>query len=107
MKLAFDHNQIAREALRHIRHKVMLEPHILFELLPQKFTMTQLRHLYDIIMETKSDVRNFQKKMLSIEGLEALDEVQKDVPYRAPRLYRFDKKKAKILFTKNKRKTLP
>ncbi len=96
MQLAFDHNQITEEALKHIRRKVMLEPHILFELLPQKFTMTQLRNLYDIILETKSDVRNFQKKMLQIEGIEQLDEVQKNVPYRAPRLYRFDKKKAKI-----------
>lgn len=96
MELAFDHNQISEEALKHIRHKVMLEPDVLFELLPQKFTMTQLRNLYDIVLETKSDVRNFQKKMLLIEGLEQLDEVQKDVPYRAPRLYRFDKKKARI-----------
>lgn len=96
MNLAFDHNQITEEALKHIRHKVMLEPHVLFELLPQKFTMTQLRNLYDIILETKSDVRNFQKKMLLIDGLEALDEVQRNVPYRAPRLYRFDKKKAKL-----------
>ncbi len=95
MKLAFDHNKIAQEALKHIRHQLTLEPYILFELLPQKFTMTQLRHLYDIIMEKKSDVRNFQKKILQIEGIEQLDEVQKDVPYRAPRLYRFNKKKQK------------
>lgn len=96
MKLAFDHNQIAEEALRHIRHQVMLQPYMLFELLPRKFTMTQLRNLYDLVLETKSDVRNFQKKMLLIDGLEQLDEVQKNVPYRAPRLYRFNKRKAKI-----------
>ena len=90
MKLAFDHNLIAKEALKHIRHQVMLQPHMLFELLPRKFTMTQLRNLYDLVLETKSDVRNFQKKML-----EQLDEVQKNVPYRAPRLYRFNKKKAR------------
>ncbi|RNC65581.1 NUDIX domain-containing protein [Proteiniphilum sp. X52] len=94
MKLAFDHNSIAEEALRYIRHQVMLQPYMLFELLPRKFTMTQLRNLYDLILETKSDVRNFQKKVLLIEGLEQLDEVQKNVPYRAPRLYRFNKKKA-------------
>lgn len=95
MKLAFDHNLIAKEALKHIRNQVMLQPHMLFELLPRKFTMTQLRNLYDLVLETKSDVRNFQKKMLMTEGLEQLDEVQKNVPYRAPRLYRFNKRKAK------------
>ncbi len=91
-QLAFDHNEIAETALEHIRHKVKLEPSMLFELLPQKFTMTQLRSLYDTIMGTVSDVRNFKKKILQLEGLEPLDEVKKDVPYRAPRLYRFDKK---------------
>lgn len=97
MQLAFDHNQIAIEALKFIRNKIQYESHTLFELLPNKFTMTQLRNLYDTILETKSDVRNFQKKMLQVEGLEKLDEVQKDVPYRAPRLYRYNKKKIKPL----------
>ena len=96
MQLAFDHSQIALEALKFIR-KIQYESHTLFELLPNKFTMTQLRNLYDTILETKSDVRNFQKKMLQVEGLEKLDEVQKDVPYRAPRLYRYNKKKIKPL----------
>lgn len=91
-QLAFDHNEIADTALEYIRHKVKSEPSMLFELLPQKFTMTQLRSLYDTIMGTTSDVRNFKKKILQMEGLEPLDEVQRDVPYRAPRLYRFDKK---------------
>ncbi|NLD22795.1 MAG: NUDIX hydrolase [Bacteroidales bacterium] len=97
MQLAFDHSQIALEALKFIRNKIQYESHTLFELLPNKFTMTQLRNLYDTILETKSDVRNFQKKMLQVEGLEKLDEVQKDVPYRAPRLYRYNKKKIKPL----------
>jgi len=98
-QLAFDHNEIADTALEYIRHKVKSEPLMLFELLPQKFTMTQLRNLYDSIMGTTSDVRNFKKKIMQMEGLEQLDEVQKDVPYRAPRLYRFDKK----LYKKSKR----
>ncbi len=98
-QLAFDHNEIADTALEYIRHKVKSEPLMLFELLPQKFTMTQLRNLHDSIMGTTSDVRNFKKKVMQMEGLEQLDEVQKDVPYRAPRLYRFDKK----LYKKSKR----
>lgn len=94
MNLAFDHNQIAEEALRFMRRQITLEPNILFELLPQKFTMTELRNLHDIVVGVKSDVRNFQKKMLQFEGLIPLDEVKKNVPHRAPKLYRFDKRKA-------------
>ena len=51
IQLAFDHNQIAMEALKYIRNKVQYETYTLFELLPHKFTMTQLRNLYDIILK--------------------------------------------------------
>ncbi|MEE8305262.1 MAG: NUDIX hydrolase, partial [Candidatus Tectomicrobia bacterium] len=62
-----------------------------FELLPPKFTLTQLQHLYEIILGTPLDKRNFRKKILSLDILVALDEIQKDVMHRAARLYRFDK----------------
>lgn len=93
MNLAFDHNQIAEEALKFMRKQITLEPNMLFELLPQKFTMTELRTLHDIVVGVKSDVRNFQKKMLQFDGLIPLNEVKKNVPHRAPKLYKFDKRK--------------
>jgi hypothetical protein len=65
----------------------------MFELLPRKFTMSQLRILYDVIHQTHSDVRNFQKKMMQLHQLVMLDEVEKNVPHRAARLYKFDRKK--------------
>ncbi len=93
MSLAFDHNKITDEALYFLRRQISLEPNILFELLPQKFTMTELRNLHDIVVGVKSDVRNFQKRMLQVDGLIPLDEVKKNVPHRAPKLYRFSKRK--------------
>lgn len=91
MQLAFDHNQIIEKGLEHIRHQFNVEPHLLFELLPKKFTISQLRILYDVVHQTRSDVRNFQKKVAQMPYLVMLDEFEKDVPHRAARLYKYKK----------------
>lgn len=95
-KLAFDHNRILDMALRRLRGKVRYEP-IGFELLPEKFTLTQLQRMYEKILEQDIDKRNFRKKVLSMEFLKELDEVQMDVSHRAARLYKFDEKKYRQL----------
>ena len=90
--LAFDHEKILSAALERLKGKVRYQP-IGFELLPPKFTLTQLQRLYEKILEKPLDKRNFRKKILSMELLLELDEVEQDVAHRAARLYRFDKKK--------------
>lgn len=91
MSLAFDHNEIIQWGLQHIRNQVEIQPHLLFELLPTKFTISQLRTLYDVINQVKSDVRNFQKKVAQMPYVVALDELEKGVPHRAARLYKYKK----------------
>ena len=91
-KLAFDHYQIVKVALKRLKGKVRYEP-IGFELLPEKFTLTQLQRMYEKILDQEIDKRNFRKKILGMELLEELDEVQMDVAHRAARLYKFDEKK--------------
>lgn len=91
MNLAFDHKEIITRGLEHIRHNLDIEPHLLFELLPRKFTISQLRTLYDTIHQTNSDVRNFQKKVVQWPHVVALDEMEKNVPHRAARLYKYKK----------------
>lgn len=90
--LAFDHDEIIDIALTRLKGKVRYQP-IGFELLPEKFTLSELKHIYDTILETDLDKRNFRRKVLSTDLLIALDEVEKDVAHRAARLYRFDKKR--------------
>jgi len=92
IQMAFDHNRIIKEGLQHIRHQLDVEPHLLFELLPRKFTISQLRTLYDVVHQSVSDVRNFQKKVEQMKFLVKLDEVEEGVPHRAARLYKFDRK---------------
>ena len=91
-KLAFDHNKIMATALARLKGKVRYEP-IGFELLPKKFTLSQLQKLYETVLGQKLDKRNFRKKILKMNLLIELDEIQKDVSHRAARLYQFDEQK--------------
>jgi len=93
MNLAFDHAEIINRGLEYIRHNLDIEPHLLFELLPRKFTISQLRTLHDTFHQVRSDVRNFQKKVSQMPYLVMLDEVEDGVPHRAARLYKFDRKR--------------
>ena len=88
-KLAFDHAKILKVALERLRAKVRYQP-IGFELLPAKFTLSQLQRLYEIVLERPLDKRNFRKKILGMGLLIDLEETQKDVAHRAAQLYRFD-----------------
>jgi len=89
--LAFDHDRILELALARLKAKVRYQP-IGFELLPPKFTLTQLQRLYEAALESELDKRNFRKRILTMGLLEELDEVEQDVAHRAARLYRFDRK---------------
>lgn len=102
--LAFDHELIMDTALKRLRGKIRYQP-IGFELLPEKFPLSELRKLYITILSTnpdenttelmksKLDKWNFRKKMLRLGILKPLDEYQQGVPHRAAQLYSFDKEK--------------
>jgi 8-oxo-dGTP diphosphatase len=87
--LAFDHNQILETCLHQLKQRVRMAP-IGFELLPPKFTLTELQHLYESILETELDKRNFRKKILSMDLLHDLNEHQAGVAHRPAKLYQFD-----------------
>jgi 8-oxo-dGTP diphosphatase len=78
--------------LRRLKAKVRYEP-IGFELLPPKFTLSQLQHLYEAVFETQLDKRNFRKKVLSYGLLISLKEQQLTGRHRPAQLYRFDAEK--------------
>lgn len=87
--LAFDHNQIVAEGLMTLRRE--FEAHrIGFELLPKKFTLSQLQRLYEIITDKKFDKRNFRKKILRENILIPLPEKQQGVLHKPAQLYEFN-----------------
>jgi 8-oxo-dGTP diphosphatase len=87
--LAFDHNHILNFAIDILREQ--LEPHhIGFELLPKKFTLSQLQHLHELVLDKKLDKRNFRKNVKRMEYVVALDEKQKGVLHKPAQLFSFN-----------------
>lgn len=89
-ELAFDHNQILNKALAALRFKLLNAP-IGFELLTEKFTLSQLQKVYEIILGASMDKRNFRKKIARMKYLIPLDEKQKGVAHKPAQLYVFDR----------------
>ncbi|MEH6658111.1 NUDIX hydrolase [Leeuwenhoekiella marinoflava] len=87
--LIYDHAQILEIGLRRLRRRIKQEP-IGFNLLPQKFTLLQLMHLYEEILGKEMDKPNFRRKILKMNLLTPLNEKQKDVSHRAAKLYQFN-----------------
>lgn len=91
-KMPFDHNKIVEESLGEIRRWINSNPAILFELLPQKFTVKQMYSLYKALHGKKCiDIRNFHKKVAAMPYVMPLDEKQTDVAHRAARYFKFNK----------------
>lgn len=88
--LGFDHAEILKKALLALRLKLQNEP-IGFEMLPEKFTLTQLQKLYEVVFGVEFDKRNFRKKVAKMKYLIQLDEKQKGVSHKPARYYMFDK----------------
>ena len=60
-------------------------------MLPEKFTLTELQKLYEMVLDKKLDKRNFRKKFKKEGNLIALDEKQKGVLHKPAQLYKYSK----------------
>ena len=101
-ELPFDHNQIIAEARNEISLWIDHDPSIVFELLPPKFTALQLRKLYEVILNTELDVRNFYKRIAATDYILPLEEREEKVNHRAARYYKF----SRVAYNKNKQKNI-
>jgi len=88
-KLIFDHNEMVEMAAKRIRYKAAFHP-ILFELLPDRFTLPQLQILYENVYNTTIDKRNFSKRVLATGLLIKLAEKDKASSKRGAFYYRLD-----------------
>lgn len=88
--LGFDHNRMIVMALEFLQHKLRREP-VGFELLPEKFTVTQLQKLYETILDTKFDKRNFRKKMAQMPYVVPIREKLTGKAHKPAQMYIFSK----------------
>ncbi len=95
-KLAFDHDKILAYALQRLRWKLEYT-NVAYSLLPEKFTLTDLQKVYEIILGRGLDKRNFRKKILSLNILKGTGKTTEDVSHRPARLYSFRERKPRIV----------
>lgn len=87
-KLAFDHKKIIDYAIERIRNKAEYT-NIAFQLLPDKFTLTELQTVYEIILDTQIDKRNFRRKVKEIGLVKETNETKMEGAHRPAKLYMF------------------
>lgn len=85
--LAFDHKLILKTCLQRLRDKVLEQP-VIFNLLPEKFSLRELQDLYEAILGVELDRRNFRKRITLKNWLVDLNEIEEDVPHRPGKLYK-------------------
>jgi 8-oxo-dGTP diphosphatase len=88
-ELAFDHFEILQAAKEKLKQKIKIQP-IGFNLLPKKFTLSQLHRLYESILEKPLDKRNFRRKIQKLDIVTSLKEKQRDVPHKPSQLFEFN-----------------
>jgi len=91
-KLIFDHTKMVEMARKNLRYKASLHP-ILFELLPEKFTMPQLQNLYEDVYAATFDKRNFSRKVISTDLLVKQKDKDKSGSKKGAFYYKLNKRK--------------
>ncbi len=86
-----DHNLMVTNAIAQLRRRIRTEP-LSFNLLPVLFTLTQLQHVYEAVLGTEIDKRNFRKRIKEIDYIEKTELIDKKTSKRGAALYRFNKK---------------
>lgn len=95
-RLAYDHPEIAAYAKKRLEWKIEYS-NVVWSLLPDKFTLTELREVYEAILGKKLDKRNFNKKIISSGLLDATGKKSARGAHRPAALYRFKTKKYKVV----------
>ena len=90
-ELAFDHNIILDNGIEYLRNQ--LDHQLVANLLPSKFTLSQLQNLYEILLDQKLDKRNFRKNILKIDVIRKTEEKQKGVSHKPAHLYTYQAEK--------------
>ncbi|AYN02399.1 NUDIX hydrolase [Chryseobacterium sp. 3008163] len=89
IELAMDHREIIDKALLALRERISYKP-IGYNLLPEKFTLSELQKLYETILGKELNRGNFYRKIKNLGILRKLDEQRRGGAHKSPDLYSFD-----------------
>ena len=85
--LAFDHNMILDKGIKYLKDQI--DHQLISNLLPSKFTLSQLQNLYEILLGEKLDKRNFRKHISKQDEIIKTSEKQEGVPHKPAYLYTY------------------
>lgn len=83
--LAFDHARIITEAVLGLREDVRRDMELAFDLLPERFTLSELQNVYEQIWDMELTTPNFRRKIA--EYVEETDAYQAGERYRPAKLF--------------------
>ncbi len=95
-KLAFDHNRIVEYAVQRLRWKLEYT-NVVWSLLPEQFTLTDLQQIYEAVLGAPLDKRNFRKKILALKLIENTGKQIVQGAHRPAQLFRFVSRKPQII----------
>ncbi len=85
--LAFDHADILEMAYERLRAKLDYST-IAFQFMPREFTLSELQNVYEVILRDALDKRNFRKRILALDVIEATGRDKREGAHRPAKLYR-------------------
>ena len=94
--LAYDHQEIIDYAVDRLQSKITYT-NAVFALLPKLFTFAQLQSVYETIIGSSLDKRNFRKKFMSLNLIRETDEYLLEGAHRPAKLFRFNKQSLQYL----------
>jgi 8-oxo-dGTP diphosphatase len=86
-ELAFDHTEMVAVAHQRLAAKLDYST-IAFQFMPERFTLSDLQNVYQMILNRDLDKRNFRKRMLAMDQIRKTEEVRRNGSHRPARLYR-------------------
>ncbi len=86
-ELAFDHNQIIKQAHGRLVAKLDYST-IAFQFMAETFTLSELQAVYQTLLDEELDKRNFRKWILALEQVEETGELRRTGNHRPARMYR-------------------
>jgi len=95
-ELAFDHKEIIEDSLHHLRFEVQ-STNLAYQLLSDKFTLTELQQAYEIILNQKLDKRNFRKRLLALGIVKSTTHYKREGAHRPAQLYTFKDRQYSML----------
>ncbi len=87
-ELAFDHAKMLIYAIERLKNKVEYTT-IAFNLMPEKFTLTKLQQVYEILLDKPLLKANFRRKIADM--VIETDEYEENAGHRPSKLYCFNK----------------